>query len=319
MKEILKDRSFKLSIILTFIFFTTGIILLLTRFAVLSWIMFALLPIVLGLAIGALPNPKWALYGGIAAVVIFLFLLLIGGLSGFICIIMALPLLVPFMFLGAVIMHLIKRYRAITSTDKLPVLLLPLLIFLVAAPAEKFFKTEKKQVVEVKTEQVFNYSAEQVYDAIKSVDTLIADKPFLMKFDLPVPVKCVLTKEEVGGIRTCYFKGGNLSSGDFGGGTITEKITALERGKILKMDVVDYNLIGRKWLGFKEAVYYFDKISEHQCKLTRITTYTSELTPRIYWEPLERIGIEQEHEYVFWNLANDLKKNSATNIYRSNP
>jgi len=44
-------------------------------------------------------------------------------------------------------------------------------------------------------------------------------KPFLMNFDLPIPTKCVLEKEEVGGIRTCYFKGGNLSRFEYGGGT----------------------------------------------------------------------------------------------------
>lgn len=307
MKKILNDRSFKLSIILTLIFMGTGIAFLFLGLADYSWILFVLLPIVLGISIGALPNRKWALYGAILAAIIFLLLLWAGSLSGFVCVIMTLPLLIPLIFLGSIITHLIKRYEEIKS-DKLPVLLLPLLIFLFAAPAERFLKEEKKQVVEVKTEHVFNYSAEQVYDAIKSVDTLIAQKPFLMKFDLPVPVKCVLSKEEVGGIRTCYFKGGNMSGGDFGGGTITEKITELQRAKVLKMDVIAYNLIGRKWLGFKEAIYYFDKISDHQCRLTRITTYTSELTPRIYWEPLEKIGIQQEHEYVFNNLVNDLKK-----------
>jgi len=132
-----------------------------------------------------------------------------------------------------------------------------------------------------------------------------------MSFDLPVPTKCILEKEEVGGTRTCYFKGGNFSNRDFGGGTIVEKITEIERGKVLKMDVTDYNLIGRKWLGFKEAIYYFDKIGDNQCKLTRITTYTSVLTPRFYWEPMEKLGIEQEHEYVFNNLTKDLKINTA--------
>ncbi|MBI3258127.1 MAG: polyketide cyclase, partial [Ignavibacteriae bacterium] len=180
--------------------------------------------------------------------------------------------------------------------------------FLIVAPSERYLKNEKKQIIEVKTEQVFNYTPEQVYDAIKSVDTLTGEKPFLMNFDLPVPTKCILEKEEVGGIRMCYFNGGNLSRGDFGGGTIREKITELERGKVLRMDVTDYNLIGRKWLGFKEAIYYFDKIGDSSCKLTRVTTYTSELTPRIYWEPLEKIGISQEHDYVFSNLNNDLKK-----------
>jgi hypothetical protein len=99
-----------------------------------------------------------------------------------------------------------------------------------------------------------------------------------------------------------------LSNADFGGGTIVEKITELKRGKVLKMDVIDYNLIGRKWLGFKEAIYYFDKVGDHGCKMTRVTTYTSVLKPRWYWQPIEELGISQEHDYVFSNLTNDLKK-----------
>jgi hypothetical protein len=75
------------------------------------------------------------------------------------------------------------------------------------------------------------------------------------------------------------------------------------------MDVIDYNMVGRNWIGFKEAIYYFDKVGKNSCKLTRVTTYTSELTPRFYWEPLEKLGIEQEHAYVLDNLANDLKRN----------
>jgi hypothetical protein len=73
------------------------------------------------------------------------------------------------------------------------------------------------------------------------------------------------------------------------------------------MDVIDYQLTGRKWLGFNEAIYLFDELENGQSKMTRITTYTSELYPRFYWEPLEKIGIEQEHEYVFRNLVKDLE------------
>ena len=163
-------------------------------------------------------------------------------------------------------------------------------------PIEKQINSGEVKIIEVKTEKIYAYTPEQVYDAIKSVDTLIAEKPFLMKFDLPIPEKCILEKEEVGGIRTCYFSGGK----------IIEKITELERGKVLRMDVIDYQLTGRTWLGFKEAIYYFDKVGENQCKLTRITTYTSVLNPRFYWEPLEKLGIRQEHDYVFDNLSNDL-------------
>ncbi|TAE26653.1 MAG: polyketide cyclase [Cytophagales bacterium] len=307
MNGILKDRSFQLSILLTLIFLGTGITFLFLGLVQYSWVLFILLPVVLGVAIGAMPNKKYILWGAVITTAIVLICLVIPGLSGLLCIVMTLPIVVPLIFLGYVITHLIRRYRQIDDTNKLPVLLLPLIPFLVAAPTEHFLKKENEVIVEVKTEQVFNYSPEQVYDAIKSVDTLNAKKPYLMYFDLPIPTKCVLEKEEVGGLRTCYFRAGKSSTNDFGSGTIVEKITKLERGKVLKMDVIDYNLVGRNWLGFKEAIYYFDKVGHNHCKMTRVTTYTSVLTPRFYWEPLEKLGIEQEHEYVFNNLIKDLQ------------
>jgi hypothetical protein len=67
-------------------------------------------------------------------------------------------------------------------------------------------------------------------------------------------------------------------------------------------------LTGRKWLGFKEAIYRFEQVAANQTKLTRITTYTSELRPRAYWQPLEELGIQQEHDYVFRNLQKDLNE-----------
>lgn len=307
MNNILKDKSFSLSVILTFIFLGIGITFLFLGLADLSWVLFGLLPIVLGLSIGALPNKKWALLGAAIASLFFLYGLLTVGVAGFICIVYSIPIVLPLIFLGSVITHLIDRYKKI-RTERFQVLLLPIIPFLIAAPIEALLKNDKKLIIEVRTEKVFNFTPEQVYDAIKSVDTLNAKKPFLMNFDLPVPTKCVLEKEEVGGIRTCYFDGGNLSRYEYGGGTITERITELERGKILRMDVIANNLIGRNWLRFKEAIYYFEKVGESRCKMTRLTTYTSVLRPRIYWEPLEKLGIRQEHDYVFNNLANDLEK-----------
>ncbi len=308
MKDIIQDKSFRLSIILTIVFFGTGISFLFLGLVDYSWILFILLPIVLGLSLGIMPNKGYTIWGSIITASIILLGMYVPGLSGLLCIVMTLPIIIPLIFIGYIISHLIKRYKEIKGTDRLSVLLLPLIPFLIAAPTEHFVKKNKESIIEVKTGKVFNYTPEQIYDAIKSVDTLVAEKPFLMTFDLPVPTKCILEKEEVGGLRTCYFKGGRLSNADFGGGTITERITELKRGKILKMDVIKYNLIGRKWLGFKQAIYYFEKVGESGCKMTRITTYTSVLTPRIYWEPLEKLGIKQEHDYVFSNLTNDLQR-----------
>jgi hypothetical protein len=307
MNAILKDKSFRLSIALTTIFIGTGIVFLFLGLVDYSWVLFGLLPVVLGIAIGSMKVRKYALKGAVITTVLLLVAIYIPGLSGVICIVMAMGLIVPLMFLGYVIARLVQRYKEIKGTDRFSLLLLPLIPFLIAAPVEHFLKTDKQRIIEVRTEKIFNYTPEQVYDVIKSVDTLDAEKPFLLQLDLPIPTKCILEKEEVGALRTCYFRGGRLSNADFGGGTITERVSELKRGKVLKMDVIDYNLIGRKWLGFKEAIYYFEPAVNNSCKLTRITTYTSVLTPRFYWEPMEKFGVSQEHDYVFNNLEKDLK------------
>lgn len=307
MNKILKDKSFQLSIILTTIFIGTGIAFLFLGLVDYSWVLFGMLPIVLGVAIGTMKVRKYALWGAIIITVLLLIGIYIPGLSGVICIVMAIGLVVPFIFLGYVLARLVNRYRLIKETNRLSFLILPLIPFLIAAPTEHFLNKNKETIIEVRTVKLFKYTPDQVFDAIKSVDTLNADKPFLLKLDLPIPTKCILEKEEVGAIRTCYFRGGRLSNADFGGGTITERVTQFEKGKVLKMDVIDYNLIGRKWLGFKEAIYYFEQTGNNSCKLTRVTTYTSELTPRFYWEPMEKLGVRQEHDYVFNNLEKDLE------------
>ncbi|HEX8549203.1 MAG TPA: polyketide cyclase, partial [Cytophagaceae bacterium] len=227
--SLLQDKSFRISILLTLIFLGTGIVFLFLGWATFSIVLFGLLPVVLGLAIGALPNRKWARIGAVIATLFFLVGLLTAGLAGFICIIYSIPIILPFVFLGSVITHLIDRYKKI-KTERIHILLLPLIPFLIIAPAETLILQDSKLFIEVKTEKIYNYTTEQVYDGIKSVDTVDTEKPFLMHFDLPIPTKCILDKEEVGGIRTCYFDGGNLSRREYGGGKIRERITELERG-----------------------------------------------------------------------------------------
>jgi hypothetical protein len=296
MRRILLDRSFKIAIVLTLLFLGIGFALLHYGLVKYGWTFFILLPVVLGTSIGALPSKKAAYLGLGAGLISFLTGLLMIGAEGYICILMTLPFIFPLLFLGSVITHLLKRYHQLKATDKLNILLLPFLPFLFGGLIEKMIAGSSKEVISIRSEIILPYTNVQVYDAIKSVDTLIAEKPWLMKLDLPVPQKCILEKEAVGGLRTCYFEGGK----------ILERITALEKGKILRMNVIKYELTGRKWLGFQEAIYTFDSIGSNSCKMTRITTYTSELKPRFYWASLERLGIEQEHQYVFSNLKNDL-------------
>ncbi|AWV97235.1 polyketide cyclase [Arcticibacterium luteifluviistationis] len=291
-------REFVISIIISLTFLSLGFALLHYELIGYGLSFFVFLPFALGYILGKSTIKAISLWGLIISLAIFFILLLAGGLEGMVCVLMAMPLIMIAIALGAFVKDLIKMYRKTDKQDNLiKSSILPLCLFLTFAFIETELTKNEQFVIEVKSEIILPYSPIQVYETIKSVDTLDAEKPFLMKLDLPIPQKCVLEEEKVGGIRTCYFQGGQ----------IVEKITELEKGKILKMDVIDYQLTGRKWLGFKEAIYLFDELDNGQTKMTRITTYTSELYPRFYWKPLEEIGIEQEHEYVFSNLIKDLK------------
>ncbi len=251
---------------------------------------------------------KESVKGVVSAIIVFSLFAYLTNLEGVICILAAMPLILLFILIGFIIKNLIKikgnNYSKKDILDDEEInkskLILPFLLFFLLGFIENFIIDNTHEIVEVKTSILLDYSNIQVYETIKSVDTLDAEKPFLMHIDLPIPQKCILEEEKVGGLRTCYFEGGQ----------IVEKITALEKGKLLQMDVIDYQLKGRKWLGFKEAIYTFEIVDNNHSVMTRYTTYTSKLYPRWYWKPIEKWGIQQEHQYVINNLIKDLKNKS---------
>jgi hypothetical protein len=296
------NKEFVISIIISMTFLSFGFLLLHFELIGYGLSFFVFLPFVLGYILGKSTIKAISLWGLIISLSIFFILLIAGNLEGIGCVLMAMPLIIGAVALGTLVKHFVKKNRESRGKENLmKSSIVPFFLFLTFGFVETELTKNDNFLVEVKSEIVLPYSAIEVYDAIKSVDTLDAEKPFLMKIDLPIPQKCILEEEKIGGLRTCYFEGG----------LIVEKITELEKGKILKMDVIDYQLTGRKWLGFKEAIYLFDESENGKAKMTRITTYSSELYPRFYWKPLEKIGIEQEHEYVFRNLVKDLKSKNG--------
>ena len=289
-----KAKRLLIAAIATFILCTLGFTLFHFELVGLGYTFFIVVPLCIGYFLGI--KLDWGISLVIAVMIgltLFFFLLLTAGFEGLVCVIMLLPIFIPVVLIGILIgYNLRKRSLKTDKKNIIKISLYPLIVLLFSGGIEHFF-SNKFENAKIESTIYLPYEASTVYDFIKSVDTLAGKRSLLMNLGLSVPQKCVLEKEEVGAKRTCYFENG----------TIEEKLTDIKRGEYIKMKVTNYDLPGFKWLKFDDAIYLFDQKGD-STKLTRITTYQSQLKPRIYWEFWERQAIEAQHDYVL----NDLKR-----------
>ena len=262
---------------------------------------FVVLPIGIGFAMGInapdADRVAGSLVYSLLALVAALVFALVFGLEGMVCILMALPIAL-FLILVGYLLALISRRTFLKKYEdndgKAYSVFLPLAMLLISNLVEELF-TSEPQTISVTTSVQLTYRPDVVFNGLKSMDTLDADKPLLLKLGLPSPNKCILEDNKIGAKRTCQFDNGQI---------VTE-ITDYQQDSLLQMKVIEYTLTGIKWFSFKDAWYTFERVGS-ETNITRTTTYTSVLKPRIYWEPIEKYGIAQEHLFVLESLKKNL-------------
>lgn len=292
--------------IVTAITFICGGVLLYFKVADYGFSFFVIFPIAAGFSIGNLTSNQkkraTLISIGIGLLISLAFLTIV-GIEGFVCVLMALPLIAILMVIGFWIAIQFRKY--VNKNNKGPrqlnIVLIPLIILVVSNWIENSFIPGNKLIV-VSNSIVLPYSCDTVFDGVKAMDKLDGEKPWLLKLGLPSPYKCELEENRVGAKRICLFDNGR----------IVAEVTEFKRGKILRMKVNEYTLTGNQWFKFKDAEYTF-KGNGMETILTRTTSYESTLRPRFYWTNLEIYGIAQEHKFVLESLKKNLaeKYNSS--------
>jgi hypothetical protein len=270
----------------------TAFLLLQTGFINYGITLFCVLPACIGLLTGIVPQTGKAIFGMLAALTAFIGFLWIGGFEGIVCILMALPIIAICILLGYIIAAIFRYFTR--KDDTLKFSFLPFIIFLSAAGFESFWEGRQSYDM-VTTTVVLPFQASEVYDNIKEVDTVTASPSLFHKLGLPYPRKCIMTAESEGGLRIC----------EFDEGKIVETILKLRKNELLEMEVSVYDLPGQNWFSFKKDIYEIKGVDK-STTISRTTTYTSGLKPRMYWTWIEKMTIGAEQELVFKNLENEL-------------
>ena len=258
-------------------------------------VLFGLVPFVSCFAVAAVVRGRrrvlaCCLTAGLTTLSILLFT----GWEGIVCCVMASPLLAAAGAVGAVMGYQVRGrlIDQLPDPDKATLLLLLLCpLFLAASDRVERPHRSVQQREDFTTETTVATGPERTWALIARMDHLDGPRPFLLRVGLPVSTRCELDRPAVGGHRVCYFDRG----------IIEQEVTDWRPPFNLGVRITGSTLPGRHWLTFLDADYEFSPAGLGT-RVVRRTAIGTRLYPRWYWRPLERWGVESEHEFVFSNI-----------------
>jgi hypothetical protein len=258
-------------------------------------VMFVLVPFVSGFAIAAVTRNGVLVAACCMTTCLLAFLfLIVVGLEGYICCLMALPLFLTGMLLGAVMGHLARgRFLDVSPgrhrNTTLLMLVGPLLLISANQIEKPLRSTQRIETFESSIE--ISATPDETWKRLVRMSSMQGTKPFLLRIGLPVPDHCTLDGDTVGARRVCHFDQG----------IIGQEVTEWQQPERMAVKTTESTLPGRHWLKFMDAEYELRKTGAGTLVVRR-TSIGSKLYPRWYWRPFEAWGVESEHEFVLTSL-----------------
>jgi hypothetical protein len=277
------------------LFFLAGYLLVVGNQESFASVMFLLVPFVSGFSIAAVTRSGALLTACcITTCIISLSVLIELGFEGYICCLMALPLIAIGMAIGALIGYLVRgRFLVSSPNGQRNTTLLMMAGPIVIVSANHLEKPHRsiERVERIATTIEVGATPEEAWRNIIRMPKLEGDRPFLLRIGLPVPNRCTLEGEAVGATRVCHFDQG----------VIGQEVTEWDEPRRFAVRTTEATLPGRHWLRIGDAEYDL-KPTPAGTQVTRWSSIGSKLYPRWYWRPLEAWGVESEHHFVLSSL-----------------
>ena len=237
---------------------------------------------------------------GLVAVVFGGAALLLFALEGFICIAMAIPLMLPLGALGALIGKTIADSTRRPSRELMAVVLL--LPVLAAAESRLSHTTE----YEVMTAVEIDASPEVVWEHVIDFPDLPPPREWYFRVGIACPQRARIIGEGVGATRYC----------EFTTGTFVEPITVWEPGRRLAFDVTDQpapmfelspyrhihppHLDG--YLRSNRGEFLLIALPDGRTRLEGRTWYEFDMFPQTYWTLWSQLLIHRIHRRVLLHV-----------------
>lgn len=252
-----------------------------------SALMFIGLPTALAILLGLMPAAKTATGSIIKGITLFLLLLGILLIEGFICILMAAPLFYSVGFIIGIFVDKARANREMARRFRLVVL--PTLAVMSLEGVTGILSFPRDETVTVAREVAMPPAEARARLAL-GPDFELAELPPFLKLGFPMPRRI-----EGGGVATgdtwrIHFAGGEGKPGD-----LLAEVVESSPERILVARVSDTSHIAH-WLDWQDAEWRIEPTGSG-CRVTLTMRYRRLLDPAWYFKPIERYGVRKAGEY----------------------
>jgi len=244
---------------------------------------------------------------GFATLGVVIFALLIFAIEGIICIAMASPILILFVWFGAYLGYKTNAGNWLNPTNS------TLMILLLCGLSMSFDTVNTTEaLIPIRTEVIVNAPIEKVWENVVTFDKIDAPQDWIFKTGISCPTDATIEGEGEGAIRYC-----NFTTGSF-----VEPITTWKEPELLQFDVIEQPIPMNEYNPFwdihpphlegyfvsKKGQFKLNRLADNKTALEGTTWYRLKILPQVYWNLWSGFVIHKIHKRVLNHIKSSAEK-----------
>ncbi len=278
-----------------------------------GWTVFTFVPFVMGFLPVYIVGRKealtrWQSYKlGLLTLLIGCLILLIFAYEGIGCILMASPILIVFVFIGAHLAYIMQNENLGKPRN-----ISALLLFAAIACMSFDAVNEPIRLIPVKTKVIVNAPIAEVWNNVVTFNQIDEPTEWIFKTGIAYPIHATIAGTGVGAIRHC-----NFTTGSF-----VEPITTWNEPYLLQFDVKEQPIPMHEYNPFWDihpphldgyfrsykGQFLLEEISATQTELEGTTWYKVDIMPVIYWQVWSDFIVHKIHNRVLNHIKKEAEK-----------